>query len=84
VTSPAEATSPANTAPWWVRPGMDIDADGRLRIAGVDAEALARERGTPLFIYDRDRFAECARSIQAAFAPTGVPFRLRFELIAWR
>jgi diaminopimelate decarboxylase len=76
------ATSPVATAPWWVRRGLDIDADGRLRIAGVDPESLARERGTPLFVYDRTRFAECARRIQAAFARTGVPFRLRFALKA--
>ena len=38
VTSPAEATSPATSAPWWVRPGLDIDEDGRLRIAGADPE----------------------------------------------
>jgi diaminopimelate decarboxylase len=82
VTSPAEATSPAISAPWWVRPGLDIDAHGRLRIAGADAERLAREQGTPLFVYDRARFAECARRIQEAFAPTGVPFRLRFALKA--
>jgi diaminopimelate decarboxylase len=88
VTSPAEATSPAAatnsavSAPWWVRPGLDIDADGRLRIAGADPEALARDRGTPLFVYDRMRFAEQARRIQAAFASTGVPFRLRFALKA--
>jgi diaminopimelate decarboxylase len=65
-----------------VRPGLDVDPAGRLRIAGVDAEALAREHGTPLFAYDRARFAENARRIQAAFAPTGVPFRLRFALKA--
>jgi diaminopimelate decarboxylase len=82
VTSPAEATSPAATTPWWVRPGLDIDAEGRLQIAGVDPEKLARERGTPLFVYDRARFAECARGIQAAFARTGLPFRLRFALKA--
>ena len=81
-TSPAEATSPAGSAPWWVRPGLDIDVDGRLRIAGADPEALAREHGTPLFVYDRSRFAENARRIQAAFAPTGLPFRLRFALKA--
>ena len=75
-------TSPAVTAPWWARPGLDIDADGRLLIAGADAAALARERGTPLFVYDRARFAENARRIQAAFAPTGSPFRLRFALKA--
>jgi diaminopimelate decarboxylase len=69
-------------APWWVRPGLDIDDAGRLRIAGRDAEAMARERGTPLLVYDRARFGENARRIQAAFAPTGLPFRLRFALKA--
>jgi diaminopimelate decarboxylase len=69
-------------APWWVRPGLAIDADDRLTIAGRDAEVLAREHGTPLFVYDLARFAENARAIQAAFEPTGLPFRLRFALKA--
>jgi diaminopimelate decarboxylase len=66
---------------WWIRPGLDV-VDGRLSIAGRDAEALAREHGTPLFAYDLARFAENASAIQAAFARTGVPFRLRFALKA--
>jgi diaminopimelate decarboxylase len=53
-----------------------------LTIAGHDAETLAREHGTPLFAYDLARFTENARAIQAAFARTGVPFRLRFALKA--
>jgi diaminopimelate decarboxylase len=68
--------------PWWVRPGLDIDDGGRLRIVGRDAEALARERGTPLFVYDRTRFAENARALQAALAGTGLSYRLRFALKA--
>jgi diaminopimelate decarboxylase len=72
----------AVSAPWWVRPGLEVDAAGRLRIAGRDAEALAREHGTPLFAYDRARFAENARAMQAAFAPTGLDFRLRFAMKA--
>ena len=72
----------ALTAPWWVRPGLDFDDDGRLRIVGEDAEALAREHGTPLFVYDRARFAENARRLQAALAGTGLPFRVRFALKA--
>jgi diaminopimelate decarboxylase len=68
-------------APWWVRPGLDIEA-GRLRIAGHDAEALAREHGTPLFVYDLGRFAENARRLQVALTGTGLPFRLRFALKA--
>ena len=67
--------------PWWVRPGLDI-RDGRLRIAGRDAEALVREHGTPLFVYDRRRFAENARRLQAALGGAGLPFRVRFALKA--
>ena len=78
--STVASTAPA--APWWVRPGLDIDDAGRLRIAGVDSESLARERGTPLFVYDRARFAENARRLQAALAGTGLPFRVRFALKA--
>jgi diaminopimelate decarboxylase len=69
-------------APWWVRPSLDVAPDGRLRIAGQDAESLARQHGTPLFVYDRARFAENARRMQAAVAATGLPFRLRFALKA--
>jgi diaminopimelate decarboxylase len=68
-------------APWWVRPGLAVQ-DGRLAIAGEDAEGLARRHGTPLFVYDRRRFAENARAMQAAFAQTGLPFRLRFAIKA--
>jgi diaminopimelate decarboxylase len=68
-------------APWWIRPGLDV-RDDRLTIAGHDAETLAREHGTPTFAYDLARFGENARAIQAAFAPTGLPFRLRFALKA--
>ena len=67
--------------PWWVRPGLDIE-DGRLRIAGRDTEALGRKHGTPLFVYDRQRFAENARRLQAALTGTGLPFRVRFALKA--
>ena len=69
-------------APWWVRPGLDIDTAGRLRIAGRDAEALVREHGTPLFAYDRVRFAENARRFQAALERSGLPYRLRFAMKA--
>jgi diaminopimelate decarboxylase len=69
-------------APWWVRPGLDIDETGRLRVVGRDAESLAREHGTPLFVYDLARFAENARRLQSALAGTGLPYRVRFALKA--
>ena len=68
-------------APWWVRPGLDIE-DGRLRICGQDAERLARRRGTPLFVYDRQRFAENARRLQAALDRIDRPSVVRFALKA--
>ena len=72
----------AQAAPeWWRRPGLE-SRDGRLTIVGEDAEALARLHGTPLFVYDRQRYAENARSLQDAAARAGIPFRLRFALKA--
>lgn len=68
-------------APWWVRPGLEIER-GRLIVAGHDAEALARDHGTPLFAYDLARFGENARRMQAALTGTGLPFRLRFAMKA--
>ena len=68
-------------APWWLRPGLDV-VDDRLAIAGQDAERLAREHGSPLFAYDLARFGENARELQAAFARTEIPFRLRFAMKA--
>jgi diaminopimelate decarboxylase len=69
--------------PWWVRPGLEI-VDGRLTIAGRDAEALARRHGTPLFVYDRARVAEAARDLQGALARAGLRHVVRFALKANR
>ena len=55
-----------------------------LVIAGRDAEALARESGTPLFVYDLERLAENARAIVGALGRTGVHHRVRFALKANR
>ncbi|MEA2536457.1 MAG: diaminopimelate decarboxylase [Chloroflexota bacterium] len=68
---------------WWIRPGLEIRA-GRLRIAGRDAEGLAREHGTPLFVYDLERVAENARAIVGALGRSGVHHRVRFALKANR
>jgi diaminopimelate decarboxylase len=77
---PAASATPA-AASWWRRPGLE-SRDGRLTICGEDAEALARRHGTPLFVYDRRRYAENARRLQDAAARAGIPFRLRFALKA--
>jgi diaminopimelate decarboxylase len=74
---------PATTNRWWIRPGLDV-LDGRLTIAGRDAEALAREHGTPLFVYDLERIGEQASSLRDAFARRDVSFMLRLALKAQR
>ena len=69
------------SAPWWVRPGLEV-RDGRLTIVGEDAEGLARRHGTPLFVYDRTRFADNARRLATALDGAGLRYRLRFALKA--
>jgi diaminopimelate decarboxylase len=70
-------------APWWTRPGLEA-RDGRLLVAGRDAEAVAREHGTPVFAYDLPRIEQQARRLIEAFERAGVPFRLRLALKAQR
>lgn len=72
---------PVTLAPWWVRPGLEA-RDGRLTIVGEDAEELARRHGTPLFVYDRSRFAENVRRLVEALDGARVRHRIRFALKA--
>ncbi len=66
---------------WWRRPGLEV-RDDRLTIAGRDAETLARQQGTPLFVYDLERVAENARRVIGALGRTGLHHRVRFALKA--
>jgi diaminopimelate decarboxylase len=45
-----------------------LDAGGRLQIAGLDVAALAREYGTPLYVYDEDTLRRQMRAFRGAFA----------------
>jgi diaminopimelate decarboxylase len=67
----------------WEHAGLRA-VDGRLRIAGRDAEDLGRAHGTPLFVYDLERVDENVRALRDALAATGVPFRIRAALKANR
>ncbi|HET8525383.1 MAG TPA: diaminopimelate decarboxylase [Actinomycetota bacterium] len=69
--------------PWWSRPGLEV-RDGRLFVAGRDAEDVARRQGTPVYAYDLQRIEEQASSLVEAFERVGVPFRLRYALKAQR
>ena len=50
-------------------PDTAVIDHGRISIGGCDVEALAREYGTPLFIYDEEHLrARCAEAVEA-FGP---------------
>jgi diaminopimelate decarboxylase len=70
-------------AAWWARPGLEVD-DGRLRIAGRDAETLAREHGTPLYVHDCIRAQEQATALRDALDGAGLDGRVRLALKAQR
>ncbi len=72
----------AQAAPtWWRRPGLNV-VDGRLSMNGADLEALAREHGTPLFVYDLARPVENVRALQGALERAGVRHIVRLALKA--
>jgi diaminopimelate decarboxylase len=68
---------------WWERDGLRV-RDGRLTIAGRDAESLAREHGTPLYVADGQRVVEQAHALQSALDGAGLRGVVRLALKAQR
>ena len=66
---------------FWLRDGLEI-ADGRLVIAGRDAERLARSHGTPLYVYDLDRIADKVRDLRETLDAAGLDALVRFAVKA--
>lgn len=61
----AEAAATGLGAPWST--GATRDADGVLRVAGVDVHALAAEHGTPAYVLDEADLRARARAYRQAF-----------------
>jgi diaminopimelate decarboxylase len=74
---------PVQTTYPWEHEGVRV-ADERLLIAGRDAEALACEHGTPLYVFDVTSVAEQARALRDALARAGLRPRVRLALKAQR
>lgn len=68
---------------WWQRPGL-VTKDNRLEIAGHDAHTLAQEHGTPLFVYDLDRFEDNYFRLHRALEKQQHPFRVYYAMKANR
>jgi len=68
---------------WWTRPGLEV-REGRLSIAGRDAEKLAREHGTPIYVHDLMSAREAAWRLRDAMDSAGLRHRIRLALKAQR
>ena len=71
------------TAPFWTHGGLTV-ADGRLQVAGRDAEALARTHGTPLYAFDLTRAQEKAVALRDALRRAGLDPRVRLAIKSCR
>ena len=67
----------------WEHEGVRV-TDGRLLVAGRDAEALAHAHGTPLYVFDVTSVTEQARALRDALARAGLRPRVRLALKAQR
>ncbi len=66
--SPIDVADPAGPLQRHLLPATaEVGGDGRLSIGGVDVLALAREHGTPLFVYDEEHLRRCCREAVAAW-----------------
>jgi diaminopimelate decarboxylase len=75
--------SPTEARTWWSRPGLDV-REGRLHVAGHDAEGLARAHGTPVYVHDLIRVEEQAVALRDALAAEGLDGLVRLALKAQR
>lgn len=75
--------APSTERTWWARPGLEV-REGRLTIAGRDAETIARTHGTPVYVHDHERVAEHARALDDALRGVGLEPRVRLALKAQR
>ncbi|MEI6727084.1 MAG: hypothetical protein WCN81_12780 [Actinomycetes bacterium] len=73
----------ADARPIWAHAGLSVTS-GRLAIAGRDAEAVAREHGTPLYAFDLTRITEQVAALQQALAGAGLLYVTRFSMKAQR
>ena len=68
---------------WWARPGLEV-GDGRLRISGRDADAIAREHGTPTYVHDLVHVRGRAEQLRDALDAAGLRGVVRLALKAQR
>jgi diaminopimelate decarboxylase len=66
-------------ADWWSRLGLEFVGPS-LRVAGHDAQRLAGELGTPLFLYDAERMGEKLSALHEALDGSGIGHRIFYAM----
>jgi diaminopimelate decarboxylase len=69
--------------PWWETSSFRIESD-RLTLDGHSIRDLAREHGTPLYVYSAPTVRRQVEQIEQALRSTGCPFRIYYALKANR
>lgn len=64
----APEAAPPDPAPLFADAQLERGRDGGLRLGGVSLEAIARDVGTPVFVYNAAVITERFRTLSAAFA----------------
>ncbi len=67
-------------AEWWERTDRHYDTAGMLWIGGRRALDLARETGTPAYVYSAARISQNVARMRSALAEVGAPARLLYAL----
>lgn len=65
---------------WWERSDRHYDGTGQLWLAGRRAGDLARETGTPAYVYDAARVGQNVRRLREAIARIDAPSRLLYAM----
>jgi diaminopimelate decarboxylase len=79
----AQMSVDLNPLPWWADNGVTKSASG-LVLDGVSLAALAREHGTPLYVYRGSVVRRRLAEMRAALASTGLPARIYYAVKANR
>ena len=68
---------------WWEKKGhLEINDKNHLSIAGLDACTLAKEYGTPLYVYNKQRIIDNFTAIKNAFQKHTDNFRIHYAMKA--
>lgn len=70
-------------SPWWLGQELSVGAEG-LSLEGLPIARVAREIGTPVYLYSPTAILRRVAELREALRSTGVPFRVHYAMKANR